>query len=124
DVMLWERGRFRLEGRGQAGVYYNRAESYADAIFPGFGTNTRLRDRDDALAFLGEIQLNGVIALSNAWSVVAGYRLIWLEGVATAPNQIANTTDIENLTVPQRTVTDTNGNALLHGLQVSLQKTF
>jgi len=124
DAILWRQDRWQLDGTVMGGIYLNDVDSSATAIFPPLGTNTRLADSAQNAAFLGEAGLEASYRITERMRLAVGYRFIYMAGIATAANQIASTTDIENLTVPQRTTIDSNGSAFLHGVTVGLQWDF
>jgi hypothetical protein len=47
------------------------------------------RDASSPTAFLGEIGLTGDCRLTSGWSLRGGYRLLWIDGVALATDQVA-----------------------------------
>ena len=82
DVVAW----------GKAGVYGNSADQETNIVnvggaVPAFGAQA------GNISFVGEIGLYGAYRFADWAAVRAGYQAIWLDGVATAPNQIA-TSDV------------------------------
>ncbi len=88
DANLWSCGPLRIEGLLKAGIYADRAAnsvSVSQQIGPPFGSNASA----DHPAFVGEIDLTGVYRMSKNWSLRGGYRVLWVEGVAQASDQVA-----------------------------------
>ncbi len=108
-------GRLSGEVTGKAGIYYNDASQ--DQFILDF-PNTIVRDgraTDDHTAFMGELNLSVIYRLTNVWGVRAGYNLMWIEGVALAPDQLdfSSATDVNQVS--------TNGGLFLHGVNVGLE---
>jgi len=111
DAVLWDRGgRLSLEGDAKAGIYGNRAAQASlirSANFPS-------SDHGTSAAFLGELGLTGNLQITQGLSIRGGYRLVWINGVALAPEQLAARDAFgQGL--------DISGDAFLHGAFVGLQ---
>ena len=105
--------RATLDGTIKAGLYLN--ESFNKTMIDA-GTLEEQWADDTSLAFAGELSLVGRYALNDCWSLRAGYELMWLEGVAIAPPQMAKS----NLVTNVRSV-DNNGSVLFHGALFGLE---
>lgn len=110
DAVVWDRGRFTVNAGAKAGIYYNDADVDGAVIMmgvPSVGTA-----EDDSTAFLGEMSITGAYELNQNWSVLAGYQLLWIEGVATADRQAGAlvTGDL-----------DTSGSPFYHGATLGVQ---
>jgi len=122
DSVLWGQGEpCRIEGIGKAGVYGNTATQRSIA------TNTAVQPpatltvatNTSSLAFVGEVGLTAIYDITDRISVRAGYTALWLEGLATAPNQL----DHQDLCFsdPIRGATDTGGGAWVQGITLGLE---
>jgi hypothetical protein len=80
-------GPLRLDGTLKAGVYGNHA--HQGTYSPPAGTT--VEDTFDRVAFVGELGVAVVYRFSRACEVRAGYQLLWLHGVALAPDQSRST---------------------------------
>jgi len=70
--------------------------------------------RDVGVGFIGDMNYSIVRRLNNNWSLRAGYNLIWISGVALAPNQF----DFSNT----NTITLAGAsNVFLHGANLGLE---
>jgi hypothetical protein len=109
------RGRWSWESTGKAGLFVNYMEqSQAPIIdFPAFMFRDGQEGDDTRLAFVGDLNLTGIYQLTRVWGLRFGYNLIWLEGVALAPDQL----DFTNAANSGREVRD-GGGVLLHGFNV------
>lgn len=118
DARLWDHGgRFRLTGVAKAGVYGNQAEQVSAVPFDGINlAGSALTNRT---AFAAECGLSGVYQLTDRVAVRAGYQVMWLEGVALPPSQIA----LSNLFSQVVSVTADSG-LFYHGALVGLDVTF
>ena len=72
--------------------------------------------RDVGVGFVGDINYSLVRRLNNRWSLRAGYNLIWLSGVALAPNQF----DFTFTTASGSQLVD-GGSVFLHGANLGLE---
>jgi hypothetical protein len=105
-----------VEGTGKAGLYYNDATQSQTVIdFPNFVVRQAASSNQN-LAFVGELNCTLVRQLTNYWYVRGGYNLIWIDGVALAPNQLDFT-----LTNTSGTTTNTGGTMFLHGVNVGFE---
>lgn len=118
DGVLYDMGRFRLDGIAKAGIYGNLAENQSALLalpIPGalaFSHNTT------TVAFEADARIGGTYFLTDRFAVRGGYQVMWLEGVALAANQIP-VTDWDNL----RGV-DTDGSPFYHGAYVEAMLTW
>jgi hypothetical protein len=71
-----------------AGTFLN-ADSAPIETLAGGGVSYRPQAsaRDVGVGFIGDMNYSIVRRLNNNWSLRAGYNLIWISGVALAPNQ-------------------------------------
>jgi len=84
EFSLLRGDRFDLGLTSNAGIYNNhRVFAIADVA-------TTLSDRieEDALAFVGELIFRGSYRLTDHWSLVANYQLMWVDGVSLAADQV------------------------------------
>jgi len=72
--------------------------------------------RDVGVGFVGDVNYSLVRRLNNRWSLRAGYNLIWLSGVALAPNQF----DFSFTTASGSQLVD-GGSVFLHGANLGLE---
>ncbi len=75
---------FSLSWTSKAGVYGSATRNYwsADSAFLS-------GDSQGQLAFVGDVNVNAAVALSDHISLQGGYQLLWIEGVAIAGDQFA-----------------------------------
>ncbi len=84
---VWLGRWMRLDSSLKAGVYYNHVSITASAEDPGGGGTLSLGQSHCNTAFMGEASLVGTIPIKDCASLRVGYQLIYLDGVALAPNQ-------------------------------------
>ena len=128
EARLFERGRFSIGGVLKAGAYDNHAEVASSArmarIWFGDSCTT------DNFAFLGEIGVQCKYQVLPRLSLKAGYEAMWLEGVALAPGQIAETYCYSSggHSPPGQLCTgagvNCNSGAFYHGATVGLEYSF
>jgi hypothetical protein len=99
EAKLLERGRFSIACIEKAGLFDNHAEETTTASIYRilFGES----DATDHLAFVGEIGVQCKYQITPRLSLRAGYEALWLQGVALAPGQIAQTVTHHGGHLPQ-----------------------
>ena len=111
------RGRFGWEGSGAAGVYLNNSQqSQTVTDFPNFPLRNASKSGNGS-AFVGDTNLSGIYRLNNVWNIRAGYNVIWIQGLALAPNQL----DSDFAAAQGGTNLDNGGGMLLHGVNVGIE---
>lgn len=88
----WQSGIDALEwsAEGKVGLYGNDAsqtQSVAD-FPPAFFLRAKQTARRGRVAFVGDFNLSALYPLNDIWAIRGGYNLIWIEGVALAPDQL------------------------------------
>jgi len=124
---LFERGgRFSMDGFVKAGVFAN--DPYQQTTSMGnLGSIVVANDDTDQTAFLGEIGLTGVYRFSERWTARFGYQVMWIDGVALAPDQIPFTDTIPPVNALPGSVSagtadlHANGSSLYHGGHVGFE---
>ena len=86
-ALLWCQDRFTLEMTGKAGIYGNHSD-HGGLTATNVATLTAVGS-DNRAAFVGELGFTGKACISECLSVRGGYRLLWLDGVAVATDQLA-----------------------------------
>ena len=71
---------------------------------------------DTDVAFVGDLNFTVIWQFCELWGLRAGYNLIWLEGVALAPDQL----DFSNTPDSGRKL-DSDGGVFLHGVNLGLE---
>lgn len=89
DGLLYQNGRWTLQGITKAGVYLNHAKQAGYQLSTALPTLYTGEDDRDVAAFLGEIGLVGTCQVTEHMSLRLGYQCLWLDGVATATDQMA-----------------------------------
>jgi hypothetical protein len=114
NVSVVNRGAARIDGIFKAGLYGNAASNrfgVTQAIGPAFAT----ADRSGQVAFLGEIGVVGVYQWTDSIALRGGYQLLWLDGVALAPDQVTATRILTQNGI------NTTGDAFYHGALMGIQ---
>ena len=114
--LLMDRGCLRLEGVINAGIYGNHADHDTFAFVEQLGFIEQARGQTSRAAFVGELKLAGKYQISDGLAVRGGYQLMWIDGVALAPNQFYS----ELLTADTATV-HTEATPLYHGAFVGVE---
>jgi hypothetical protein len=85
------RNRLGLETLGKAGIYYNDASQHqllVDQLPSNPITIRDTRDSSSDVAFLGEFGVSLLCEVTPGLTLRGGYNLLWIEGVALAPDQL------------------------------------
>jgi hypothetical protein len=91
-VTMWRGKRLEINTVCKAGAFGNVATDDIDNLNPNMvptPSSYRVHDSISRVSFLGEIGVTGVIPITERLTIRGGYQLMWLDAVATAPNQIA-----------------------------------
>jgi hypothetical protein len=112
------RGRWHWNFTGKAGLYWNDASQtqFVTDFPPGFFLRDPVSDNKENVAFVGDLNLSATRQFNNVWALRGGYSLIWIEGLALAPNQL-DFTD----TPDSGSVIDSKGGIFMHGVNIGLE---
>ena len=69
------------------------------------------------MAFEGELNLSGIFRINDVWSLKAGYSVMWIEGLALAPDQL----DFNFAVSPSGNTLTSDGGMFIHGANVGLE---
>ncbi|MGA2797417.1 MAG: BBP7 family outer membrane beta-barrel protein [Thermoguttaceae bacterium] len=114
DGLIVDRGCFTIDGLVKAGIFGNHAEQ--STIAGGLGPFTASTNHT---AFLGEVGLQCKYQATCHLTLRAGYEAIWLQGVALAPGQIAETNIVSG-----ETGINANSGVFYHGATAGLEYSF
>jgi hypothetical protein len=82
-------GRLGWDATGFAGIFGNAAQqTQAVTDFPNFPLRPSVSSNRGGVAFVGGTNLSALYGLTNVWNLRAGYTILWIEGLALAPNQL------------------------------------
>jgi hypothetical protein len=110
--------RFGLELTGKTGIYGNAAEQNQTVIdYPDFPLRPTTSAKGGNVAFEGEVNLSAICRLTDVWSLKAGYSLIWIEGLALAPDQL----DFNFAASPSGNQLTNTGGLFLHGANAGIE---
>lgn len=112
--------RLGYEATGKAGIFGNDAKQRQFVIdFPDFELRP-IRDSVGAtggdVAFVGELNISGLYRLTDVWNLRAGYNLMWITGVALAPDQLDFSGEL-----PAGNQLSSSGSVFLHGVSGGLE---
>jgi hypothetical protein len=117
DVRLYDQSNFRLGGLLRVGVYGNAANhqsaAWDDATLPIYANGS-----DSTASFVGETGLSGSYHLSDCMAVRVDYRVLWVTGLALAPEQVP----VTNFTLGNGI--DNDATAFYHGVFVGFDWSF
>ncbi|MHB1037747.1 MAG: BBP7 family outer membrane beta-barrel protein [Pirellulales bacterium] len=111
-------GRFGWEAAGKAGIFGNDAHQRQSVVdFPSFPLRPTVSSSGGTVAFVGEINLSALYRLTDVWNLRAGYNVLWIEGLALAPDQL----DFNFAASPSGNQLADGGGMFLHGVNVGLE---
>jgi hypothetical protein len=116
DALLWNSDLFRLDITGKAGIFgngavHNALVSTGAAALPAGGSK-------DQTSFVGEFGVTGATYLTENVALRGGYRLLWIDSVALASDQLAVTDFFTGRGI------DPSGDVLYQGAFAGLELTF
>jgi hypothetical protein len=112
------RGRFGWESTSKVGVFGNDSnERQSVTDFPDFALRPTVSSSGSGVAVVGEANLTALYRLTNVWNLRAGYSVMWIEGLALAPDQL----DFNFASSPSGDQLDRGGSVLLHGVNLGLE---
>ncbi len=125
DAKLLERDRFSMDGVLKAGIFDNNVAEATSVRMERiqFGESAAT----DHAAFLGEVGVQCKYRVTPRLLLKAGYKAIWLQGVALAPGQIAETYCHGGLirdTYAQALGVDSSSGVFYHGATAGLEYSF
>ena len=85
----WEK--WAVEGWAKTGLFANVANQSQAPVLDPTGSGTVARDARSAwgteTAFVADLNASLIYRLSDVWGIRVGYNLVWISGIALAPNQ-------------------------------------
>ncbi len=127
DFCFLETDYFTLGGYAKAGVFHNYAQGSVTETFQdlqnGLSKYKRtLSDTKDRVAFAGNLGITGTFIVHESVRFFSAYEVMYLSGIALAPDQTGGIrTDINNTTSLDLR---THGSALYHGGRIGIEFLF
>lgn len=122
DGKLFERGRFSIDGLVKAGIFDDHVDEATMVSID------RIPFRQSAstnhAAFVGETGLQCKYRVTPRLSLQAAYQAIWLQGVALAPGQIAETYSHYHPIYIEALGVNCNSSVFFHGATAGLEYAF
>jgi hypothetical protein len=109
--------RLGWELSGKLGAFYNEAAQRQLVVdFPDFELRAPTGASGSQFAYLSEVNLTGLFRLTHVWNLRAGYNLIYIGGLALAPDQLDFSSGAASGQGLNR-----SGGILLHGVNLGLE---
>jgi hypothetical protein len=110
--------RWGWDATGKIGIFGNAASQtqFESDFPPGFFLRDPVTARGGQVACVADFNISGTYRLNETWGIRAGYNVLWIEGIATAPDQLDFTdtpTSGSNLV--------SVGGLFIHGASVGLE---
>jgi len=105
------------EATGKAGIFGSDVQQEQYVIdYDQFEVRPFTSASDTDVAFVGELNLTAIYRLNEVWNLRAGYNLIWITGVALAPDQLDFSGEL-----PAGNQIDSDGCVFLHGVSCGVE---
>jgi hypothetical protein len=115
-VRRWN-DRLGWEATGKLGAFYNDARQRQRIVdFPDFDLRPPGSGSGGQFAYMGELGIAGLFRLNEVWNLRAGYNVIYIGGVALAPDQLDFSGDFDGGNRLDRT-----GGVFLHGVSLGIE---
>ena len=112
------RGRFGWESTGAAGIFGNDAQQRQSVTdFPNFPLRPTVSSSRGEVAFVSGANFSALYLLNNVWNLRAGYNILWIEGLALAPDQL----DFNFAASQSGNQLHNGGGVFFHGVNVGLE---
>jgi hypothetical protein len=113
--------RLGWEATGKAGMFANDAQQEQYLFdYPDWPAEFPFRPVTSAsevqMSFVGELNLTAIYRLNDVWNLRAGYNLMWITGVALAPDQLDFSAEIG-----AGNQINSGGSVFLHGVSCGLE---
>jgi hypothetical protein len=103
---------------GLAGVDQAQSQTFFDQVAPDDPYRSSRSSDQGAVGMISDMNISGIYRLTETWGLRIGYNLMWLTGVALAPDQF----DFSASTEPNAgTRIVGTGSVFLHGANVGLE---
>lgn len=114
----WTWANWACEGWAKAGLLGTAQEQIQDPLvdYTGFLQRPALSSTGGQVSFIGDINTSIVYRLTDMWGIRVGYNLIWIDGLALAPNQF----DF-SVTEASGTRLVSGGGVFMHGANLGLE---
>ncbi|MCE9630563.1 MAG: BBP7 family outer membrane beta-barrel protein [Planctomycetia bacterium] len=115
----WTWERWALEGWAKAGLLGNAQEQIQSPLIDFTGTPQRqaISTTGGQVSLIGDINTSLVYRLTDVWGLRVGYNLIWIDGLALAPNQF----DFSVAEINSGTRLVSGGGIFMHGANLGLE---
>jgi Putative beta barrel porin-7 (BBP7) len=100
---------------GKAGVYGNNATQRQVVGVSGGALTRDAGQNEDNWAFVGQLDATITYHLGKYWEAMAGYNVLWVDGLALAPDQLDFTS-----TPASGTSLNHNGSLFMHGVHAGV----
>jgi hypothetical protein len=115
-------GPWGWDATGRIGIFGNAAEQTQFVTdFPATGGTPdilrgRRTDQAGEVAMVADLNISAIYKLNCTWALRAGYNVMWIEGIATAPDQLDFTDTVQSGSIVQ-----TKGGEFFHGVNIGLE---
>ncbi len=112
----WRIRQSMIQTVAKAGVF--GSDQRQRTLIGDFGNTIPVRDAEaskNSVGFIGELGVKLTTPLGNGLHLLAGYNVLWAEGIALAPDQL----DFTNTSTSSQFIT--SGGAFFHGANVGLE---
>jgi hypothetical protein len=102
---------------GRAGIFGSDVQQEQYLIdYDQYAVRPTTSAADGQVSFVGDLNFSGIYRLNDVWNLRAGYNLMWIAGVALAPDQL----DFD-ATLPSGDQLASDGSVFLHGVSCGVE---
>lgn len=117
-AVIFDKERLRITGDASFGLFTNETDNNFRAVDVGpllpqdaFGS-----DSQNSVATVFELELGAEYDLTDCLTLYGGYRVFWMNQLALAPEQVAQTAGFTSVNGPVALGTDNDSDLFVHGL--------
>ncbi|MCA9039417.1 MAG: hypothetical protein KDA65_03620 [Planctomycetaceae bacterium] len=115
EVLLWEEDWFRLDFTGKFAVFNNQVEGSFIAQDDTLSFNNFADESSETTSTMFDLHTEGTFFLTDHWSFIAGYRVIFVDSVAFSTEQITQTSEFDGANERESIDLAMNDELFLHG---------
>ena len=123
-AVIFDKERLRITGDASFGLFANETDNNFRAFDTFLPQDAFGSDSQSSVATVFELELGAEYDLTDCLTLYGGYRVFWMNQLALAPEQVAQTADFTGINGPIALGTDNDSDLFFHGLVLGTKITF
>jgi len=111
----------RMGVAGKVGLFGNRASSHTNIAAATLATPVVELLAAESVSMVAEANFNVLWRVNQHWTIKGGYELLYVDGVALAPENFNAGAPFAGGATPRKPVINVNGDLFLHGINLGLE---